>query len=81
MRLIILLKEYIKWVIVANIIAWPLAYYFMHRWLEGFAYHINLNILIFLGSGITALIIALLTISFQTYKAASANPIDSLRYE
>jgi len=79
--LIILLKEYIKWVIVANIIAWPLAYYFMHRWLEGFAYHINLNILIFLSSGITALIIALLTISFQTYKAASANPIDSLRYE
>jgi len=57
MRLIILLKEYIKWVIVANIIAWPLAYYFMHRWLEGFAYHINLNILIFLGSGINTFIL------------------------
>ncbi len=79
--LIILLKEYVKWVGLANVMAWPLAYYFMHRWLEGFAYHINLNILTFLASGILALMIALLTVSFQTFKAATANPVDSLRYE
>ena len=76
-----LLKEYIKWVVVANVLAWPFAFYFMRKWLEGFAHHTHLNILIFFGSGVLALIIALLTVSFQTYKAAIANPIDSLRYE
>ncbi len=78
---VILSKEYVKWVVFANIIAWPLAYYFMHRWLEGFAYHTNLNILAFLASSILALIIAFLTVSFQTIKAARSNPVDSLRYE
>ena len=79
--LFILLKEYVKWVVVANVIAWPLAFYAMRRWLEGFAYHTGLNILIFIGSGLMALIIALLTVSSQTYKAATSNPADSLRYE
>lgn len=79
--LFILLKEYVKWVVVANVIAWPLAFYLMRRWLEGFAYHTSLNILAFIGSGTLALIIALLTVSSQTYKAAAANPVDSLRYE
>jgi len=78
---IILSKEYVKWIALANVIAWPLAYYFMSRWLEGFAYHTSLNILAFLASGLLALIIALLTVSFQTFKAASVNPIDSLKYE
>jgi putative ABC transport system permease protein len=78
---VILSKEYVKWVVLANIFAWPLAYYFMHRWLEGFAYHTNLNILAFFASGALALFIALLTVSFQTIKAAAANPVDSLRYE
>jgi len=77
----ILSKEYVKWVVLANVFAWPLAYYFMRRWLEGFAYHTNLNILAFFVSGILALIIALLTVSVQTFKAATANPVDSLRYE
>ncbi len=53
----------------------------MRRWLEGFAYHTNLNILAFIVSGMLALIIALLTVSVQTFKAATANPVDSLRYE
>ncbi len=79
--LIILLKEYVKWVMIANVIAWPLAFYFTRRWLEGFAYQTSLNIMVFVGSGLLALIIALLTVSFQTYKAATANPVDSLRYE
>jgi putative ABC transport system permease protein len=79
--IVILSKEYVKWVILANVFAWPFAYYFMRRWLAGFAYHINLHILSFLASGILALLIALLTVSGQTFKAAAANPVDSLRYE
>jgi putative ABC transport system permease protein len=78
---VILSKEYVKWVVLANVFAWPLAYYFMRRWLEGFAYHTSLNVLAFFASGALALIIALLTVSFQTIKAATANPVDSLRYE
>ncbi|MGB6866444.1 MAG: FtsX-like permease family protein, partial [Candidatus Aminicenantaceae bacterium] len=78
---IILSKEYVKWIVLANVFAWPLAYYFMRRWLEGFAYRTNLNILAFFVSGMLALIIALLTVSVQTFKAATANPVDSLRYE
>jgi len=77
----ILTKEYVKWVVLANVLAWPLAYYFMRRWLEGFAYHTSLNIMAFFASGLLALLIALLTVSFQTIKAATANPVDSLRYE
>lgn len=68
-------------VVLANVFAWPIAYYFMRRWLEGFAYHTSLNILAFFASGALAMIIALLTVSFQTVKAATANPVDSLRYE
>ncbi len=78
---LILTKEYVKWVVLANVLAWPLAYYFMRRWLEGFAYHTSLNIMAFFASGLLALLIALLTVSFQTIKAATANPVDSLRYE
>ncbi|NIO20749.1 MAG: hypothetical protein GTN76_08440 [Candidatus Aenigmarchaeota archaeon] len=66
---------------ISNVIAWPAAYYFMHRWLQNFAYRINLSIWIFILSGLTALVIALLTVSFQCIKAATANPVDSLRYE
>ncbi len=79
--IVILSKEYVKWVVIANVFAWPFAYYFMRRWLEGFAYHTDLNIFVFIASGLLALAIALLTVSVQTFKAASANPVDSLRYE
>ncbi len=74
-------KEYLGLVTISNVIAWPAAYYFMHRWLQNFAYRINLSIWIFILSGLTALVIALLTVSFQCIKAATANPVDSLRYE
>jgi putative ABC transport system permease protein len=74
-------KEFLKWVLIANIIAWPLAYYFMDKWLQNFAYRTGLKIGTFLLSGTLAFMIALLTVSFQTIKAASANPADSLRYE
>jgi putative ABC transport system permease protein len=70
-----------KWVFLANIIAWPVAYYLMDRWLQNFAYRIGLSVWIFMLSGLAAFCIALLTVSYQTIKAATANPVDSLRYE
>ncbi len=76
-----LLREFSKWVIISNIIAWPLAYYFMNRWLQNFAYRIDLGAWTFVLSGLAALAVALLTVSFQSIKAATANPVDSLRYE
>ena len=78
---ITLSKEFIKWVILANIIAWPVAYYIMNNWLKNFAYRVNLDWGIFILAGVIALIIALATVSFQTIRAAKANPIDSLKYE
>jgi putative ABC transport system permease protein len=77
----ILLKQYIVWVMTANIIAWPAAYYAMHKWLQNFAYRAKMNIWIFILSGLAALAIAVLTVSFQTIRAARANPVESLRYE
>jgi len=77
----LLSKEFSKWVLMANIIAWPVAYFFMNKWLENFAYRIDMGIGIFILSGLTALAISLLTVGFQTIKTAKANPVDSLRYE
>jgi putative ABC transport system permease protein len=74
-------KDFTQWVIYANIIAWPLAYYFMIHWLQGFAYKTDLSIWLFLFSGLAAFVFALLTVSYQAVKAAMANPVDSLRYE
>lgn len=74
-------KEFTKWIILANLIAWPVAYFVMKSWLQNFAYRINLNIWVFITAGLAALVIALLTISFHAIKAALANPIESLRYE
>jgi heme/copper-type cytochrome/quinol oxidase subunit 2 len=79
--LLLLTKEFTKWVLIANIIAWPVAYYAMHRWLEGFAYRTNIGIFTFIISALLALMIALLTVSFKTIKAALADPIEALRYE
>lgn len=74
-------KDFIKCVLLANIIAWPVAYYSMNKWLQNFAYRINLSIWVFILSGLSALAVAFLTTSYQTIKAALANPVDSLRYE
>ncbi len=78
---VLLSKEFIKRILIANIIAWPIAYFAMNKWLQNFAYRINIGIGIFLTSGLIALVIAMLTISYQSIKAATANPVDSLRYE
>ncbi|HZX11714.1 MAG TPA: ABC transporter permease [Acidobacteriota bacterium] len=73
--------EFIKWIILSSLIAWPLAYYFMSQWLNNFAYRINLTPLIFVFSAAAALLIAVLTVSFQALKTARSNPAESLRYE
>jgi putative ABC transport system permease protein len=77
----LLLKEFAKWILAANIIAWPLAYFAMHRWLEGFAYRTGMGLAVFLFSGLLVLGIALVSVGFQAIKAAMSNPADCLRYE
>ncbi|MBN1271660.1 MAG: ABC transporter permease [Candidatus Aminicenantes bacterium] len=79
--LLLLSKEFTKWIILANIIAWPVAFYAMNKWLQGYAYRINIAVWSFLSAAVLALLIALFTVSYQTIKAATANPADSLRYE
>ena len=74
-------KEFLLLVVVANVIAWPVSYYLMNKWLEDFAYKTEMNIGIFLFSGLAVLIIALITISFQAINAAISNPVNSIRYE
>ncbi len=74
-------RELMFWVIVANIVAQPVAYYFVIRWLRNFPYRIELAWWMFVLSGGAALLIALTTVSFRAIKAATANPVESLRYE
>jgi putative ABC transport system permease protein len=68
-------------VLIANLIAWPVAYYYLHNWLEDYAYRISLNPLYFLGAGLTALMIAWITVFLHAQRVARANPIHALRYE
>ena len=77
----LLSKEYILWVIISIIIACPIAWYAMHKWLQNFAYRINISWWVFALAGVIALLIALLTVGFQSYRAASKNPVEALRYE
>ena len=77
----LLTKEYTKWIIVANFISWPIAWYFMNSWLQNFAYRIQISWETFIISGLSAFIIALFTIGFQSIRTAFENPIKSLRYE
>ncbi|MCX6236210.1 MAG: ABC transporter permease [Bacteroidia bacterium] len=74
-------KDFVKWVVIAFVIATPIAFYAMHRWLENFAYKTELSWWIFALSGVLALGIALLTVSWQSLKAATRNPVEALRYE
>lgn len=73
--------EFLKLVLFANLIAWPFAFYAMHRWLQSFAFRIDVQLWIFLLAALIAAAIALLTVGIQALKAALANPIESLRYE
>ena len=77
----LLSAEFVKAVVIALLIASPIAWYFMHNWLQDFAYRINISWWVFVVAGLATLFIALLTVSFQAIKAAIANPIKSLRTE
>lgn len=78
---LLLSKEFTLWIVFANIAAWPAAYFIIGNWLQNFAYRVDVGIGLFILSGITALVIALLTVSIQTIRAASANPVEALKYE
>jgi putative ABC transport system permease protein len=73
--------QFARPVLLANLLAWPLAYLLMQRWLEGFAYHIALSPLVFLGASVMALVIALVTVSGHAVLVARARPTEALRYE
>jgi len=77
----LLSKDFLKLTLVAALIAFPIAWWWMNKWLEDFAYRININWTVFLIAGLCTLLIALLTVSFQAIKAAIANPVKSLRTE
>jgi putative ABC transport system permease protein len=79
--LIMLNKDFVKWVAIAFIIATPIAWYAMHKWLENFAYKTELSWWIFALAGSLTLGISLLTVSWQSWKAATRNPVEALRYE
>jgi len=74
-------KDFTKWVLLSNVIAWPVAYFVAQKFLEKYAFRTNIGPEIYVLSGLAALSIALLTVSYQALKAARANPADSLRYE
>jgi putative ABC transport system permease protein len=74
-------KDFTKWVLVANLIAWPTAYFVMSGWLKNFAYQIRPGWLEFVLAAVLTFLIALLTVSFQSFKAAANDPVDCLRYE
>lgn len=73
--------EFTMWVLVANIISWPVAYYAMNKWLQGFAYRISIGPWPFLLAAFLAFVIALFTVSYHAVKASVSNPVESLRYE
>jgi putative ABC transport system permease protein len=73
--------DFTKWVLLANIIAWPLTWLAMNKWLEGFAYRVDIPLWIFLAAGIIAFMIAILTVSYHALRASRQNPSMSLRYE
>jgi putative ABC transport system permease protein len=68
-------------VLLANLIAWPTVWYFTYKWLQDYAFHIDIQWWIFVLAGILSILIAFFTVSFQSIKAAVANPVKSLRSE
>ena len=76
-----LCREFLKWVLIANVIIWPLSYLAVNKFLESFAYRTDINYLIFGGTLIASALVTLVTVSFHAIKAAVANPVEALRYE
>jgi putative ABC transport system permease protein len=79
--LALLSKEIIMLILAANLIAWPVAWYFMSQWLNSFAYHVDMNVLAYALAALACIVVALITVSSQTIKAAMTNPANTLRYE
>lgn len=79
--LLLFSKEFIKWVVIANLVAWPAAFTIMRTWLQDFAFRTPIGIEIFILAALLTVVIALLTVSFQSIKAATANPVEALKYE
>jgi putative ABC transport system permease protein len=77
----LLSRQFTKWVVLSNLFAWPLAYYFMQKWLQRFAYQTSISVWYFLFAFIVVLFVALLTVCYQTVKAARSDPVELLRYE
>ncbi len=79
--LFMLSKDFAKWVALASLVAWPVAYFILRKWLGDFAYRVDLSIILFLLATAFTLVVALLTVSYQAVKAATSNPVNALRYE
>jgi ABC-type antimicrobial peptide transport system permease subunit len=79
--LMLISKEFIKWVIIAGVVACPVAWYSMNQWLQGFAHQVEIGYWVFFLAAGIAMLISLITISTQSIKAATANPVEALRYE
>jgi len=77
----LLSRDFMKWVLAANVVAWPIGYFAMRSWLGNFAYRIDLTVPMFLGATLAAFLLAAAVIGLQTYRAAAANPAESMRYE
>jgi len=78
---LLLAREFNKWVLAANVIAWPLAFFMMKSWLQDFAYRIDQGVFTYLLAAMLTLVVAILTVSYQSVRAAIKNPANSLRYE
>lgn len=77
----LIFKEYLIWILLANLIAWPVAFYALHQWLQNFAYHVSPETWIFLLSAVFVLTVALLTVSIKALRSALSDPVETLRYE
>jgi putative ABC transport system permease protein len=79
--LFLLNKDFVRLILLANICVWPISWIIMHRWLRNFPYHVNFSWITFVLSGLAALVLTMIAVSYQTIKAALADPVNSLRYE
>jgi putative ABC transport system permease protein len=77
----LLSKQFLRWVVIANLVAWPAAWYLMNSWLQEFAYRASVSVAVFFLAGFLSLVVAVLSVSYQSIKAALADPIECLRYE
>jgi putative ABC transport system permease protein len=78
---LLLSRQFGKLILIANLIAWPAAYFILRRWLDNFYYRIGIGVWVFAGAAALVIVIGLLSVSYQSLKAALSDPVDSLRYE